>query len=608
VGDANNDGYNDIITGDINDDTVTILNGTSGGIWEEKYTLSANIEPRSVFVADTNNDGYNDILAAQYGSDTVTIYNGTASGDWEAKYTIDVGTDPMEVFVGDANNDGYNDILTADGTDDTVTIYNGTGGWDYRKKIVIDSDQVAGNLANFPMLFTITDSDLKNKAQPDGDDIYFTSSDGKTKLNHEIESYNNTNGELIAWVNITSLSSSTDTVIYMYYGNPSALDQSNVTGVWDENFVAVYHLSETPTGTVYDSTSNNIDLTPNAMEAGDQVVGPIDGSINFDGDPERLASSNTITIESFTFEAWVSSDSWSGWHAFASVADSGGTLWRDFGSYNDDPFIDSDGITYDIAQFQSGSAWRHIVGRYNDSAGSNRLRGFINGTITGDTANPSLSSLTGYVALGSLYWTGSWEDYFDGRLDEVRISNISRSNDWIATEFKNQNDTNSFYSVFAEELIGYQWVELYNYGTTATNLSGWSLSDNDTNSFNLTGAGEIPIGGYLICHLGQTGTDSSTNVYGPPANMLEATDDLALLDSSGNIIDYVAWGGDAGTDDDLAVTRGEWTDGTYIDTSLLQENETIGRDKDSTDTNSPADWENVTNEADPYGVNATMAT
>jgi len=90
--------------------------------------------------------------------------------------------------------------------------------------------------------------------------------------------------------------------------------------------------------------------------------------------------------------------------------------------------------------------------------------------------------------------------------------------------------------------------------------------------------------------------------------MLEDTDDLALLDSSNDIIDYVAWGGDAGTDDDLAVTRGEWTDSTYVDTSQLQENETIGRDKDSNDTNMPSDWENTSNKADPYGVNATMAT
>jgi hypothetical protein len=183
-----------------------------------------------------------------------------------------------------------------------------------------------------------------------------------------------------------------------------------------------------------------------------------------------------------------------------------------------------------------------------------------------------------------------------------------RNSSWVNTSYKNQFETGSFYDVYQEELIGYQWVELFNAGTNATNLSGWSLSDNDGNSFDLTGAGELAAGGYLICHLGQTGSNSSTNVYGSPGGFLGDTDDLALLDSSSNIIDYVAWGGDVGTDDDEASSRGEWTGGTYVDTSLLNDNETIGRDKDSNDTNAPADWENATNEADPYGVNATMVT
>jgi len=45
---------------------------------------------------------------------------------------------------------------------------------------------------------------LKNEAQPDGDDIVFTDASGN-KLNHEIEKYNITTGELVAWVNVTSL-------------------------------------------------------------------------------------------------------------------------------------------------------------------------------------------------------------------------------------------------------------------------------------------------------------------------------------------------------------------------------------------------------------------
>ena len=40
-----------------------------------------------------------------------------------------------------------------------------------------------------------------------------------------------------------------NTTIYIYYGNSSiSTDQSNPTGVWDANFLAVWHLKENPTG------------------------------------------------------------------------------------------------------------------------------------------------------------------------------------------------------------------------------------------------------------------------------------------------------------------------------------------------------------------------
>ena len=58
--------------------------------------------------------------------------------------------------------------------------------WHYRKSITINSSQVAGDLTNFPMLVSITDSDLSNKAQANGNDIVFTLNNG-TRLDHEIE-------------------------------------------------------------------------------------------------------------------------------------------------------------------------------------------------------------------------------------------------------------------------------------------------------------------------------------------------------------------------------------------------------------------------------------
>jgi hypothetical protein len=86
-------------------------------------------------------------------------------------------------------------------------------------------------------------------------------------------------------------------------------------------------------------------------------------------------------------------------------------------------------------------------------------------------------------------------------------------------------------------------------------------------------------------------------------------DSLSLIDQCDNIIDFVAWGADPGSNDDSAVAVGQWADGTFVNTSNLLENETLGRNKYSSDTDTKGDWENsTTNKAAPYGINATAPT
>ena len=111
-----------------------------------------------------------------------------------------------------------------------VAWYN--SNWQYRKSITISHTQVTGDLNNFPILISITDADLAASAQPDGDDILFTDSVGSAKLNHEIELYTSTTGQLVAWVNVPNLSSTVDTLLYMYYGNASASNQQTPAAVF----------------------------------------------------------------------------------------------------------------------------------------------------------------------------------------------------------------------------------------------------------------------------------------------------------------------------------------------------------------------------------------
>ncbi|WP_297696753.1 DUF2341 domain-containing protein, partial [uncultured Eudoraea sp.] len=124
--------------------------------------------------------------------------------------------------------------------------------WSTRKLLTIDAAQVAGDVTDFPMLITFnTDAELAAQALANGDDIIFSAGDGSTLLAHEIEFFDETTGELRAWVK-TDLSASVDNEIYMYFGNASATNQENAAGVWSSNYTGVYHLDQAPDGTAGD--------------------------------------------------------------------------------------------------------------------------------------------------------------------------------------------------------------------------------------------------------------------------------------------------------------------------------------------------------------------
>ena len=114
--------------------------------------------------------------------------------------------------------------------------------WLTRKIVTIDNTKVGATQTNFTVKVEVTDNDLKNNARVDGFDIIFTDT-SETLLAFEIEKWDYTTGELIAWVKVPSVDGSTDTDFHMYYKNANQTT-TLTTNAWDENHVAVYHLNE----------------------------------------------------------------------------------------------------------------------------------------------------------------------------------------------------------------------------------------------------------------------------------------------------------------------------------------------------------------------------
>jgi hypothetical protein len=116
------------------------------------------------------------------------------------------------------------------------------GSWLYRKPVVVDADQIDATLTDFPLLIQVTDADVAAAAQIGGDDIVFTAADGVTRLDHEIESWDRGTGALTAWVRVPIIDGTSDTELFVYYGNAGAIDQQDPEAVFGDEGDLIAHL------------------------------------------------------------------------------------------------------------------------------------------------------------------------------------------------------------------------------------------------------------------------------------------------------------------------------------------------------------------------------
>jgi len=354
--------------------------------------------------------------------------------------------------------------------------------WNYRKQVTIDHTKVGSQLQNFPVLINSVSSDYITHAQADGDDFVFTTSAG-VKLNHEIESYDSASGKLVAWANIPSLSSTEDTVIWLYYGNPTSNNQQNSGGTWNTDFKAVYHLKDTTSTTTKDSTDNNYLGTKKGVNEPTEINAIISKAQVFDGLNDYIKHGDILDNiftgpdAQFTISCWMKMTTYS--DNACMVGKNGDS---NQGENNRQWVFYCTNYTYTnyhpkfafLAQYDlpSGSnyrfymsdtqyttnVWYYVTTTYNAAlVPENRGKIFINGTPeTGSVYQTG----TGYIQDGSAQlsiggYIGQSESKvaspFPGIIDEVRISTGIRSNAWIKTEYNTMYSPNAFLSIGEEQ-------------------------------------------------------------------------------------------------------------------------------------------------------------
>ena len=338
-------------------------------------------------------------------------------------------------------------------------------GYGFGKQVLIQSSQVSGStaLVDFPVLISFTDADLATTANggnvenTNGYDIIFTLGDCATLLDHEIEKYDATTGEYIAWVRIPSLPATTDFGIHMYYGNSGITTDPSTTNTWNNGYFGVWHMSEDPSGTapqIIDHTSGTTNGTSGgAMTSGDLVTGKVVDAIDFDGSNDVAEMTDAQSYANggdFSVECWINSSD-AGTKNNAFITNYGGTGQTPFfmlGFDNTNAFFwcrNTSGVsrkpTIAKASVLDG-AWHHFVG-VRSSTGTFL---YLDGTLVNTQA-----ASTGDVSFGTtLSIMDHFNRYTSGLIDEIRISSTARSTEWITTEYNNQNSPSTFYAVSAE--------------------------------------------------------------------------------------------------------------------------------------------------------------
>jgi hypothetical protein len=337
-------------------------------------------------------------------------------------------------------------------------------GYSQRLRFHVGGSGVQETLYNFPLLVALDASQW-----PQGPvfveldtwekrlRLAVTEDDGVSELKVEVETWDAVAGKAWLWVRVPELVPSEDAVFYLYFdaahadNSASVGDPASVAGaeVWDNWFRGVWHMSSFEGAhPILDSTRNlQNGASRGSMDpATDLVSGMIGPGIDFDGENDYIdvGDVGSDSWTDITVEAWVSvrlptsetdldvrvvckspgvelDD-----HIFSLGLRHDGTagyvrarLGTEYGGSDEVSELDSQA-------FMSAGSWSYVAFTWSYSTwnltiyGNGEERGILH-----EKEGASLINSRQIVAIGNVNATDP--RHFDGVIDEVRLSNVARS-------------------------------------------------------------------------------------------------------------------------------------------------------------------------------------
>ena len=284
----------------------------------------------------------------------------------------------------------------------------------------------AAMVENFPLLVRLEKNffDFK-QAHTNGDDLRFSADE--TALPYQIEQWDASAGKASVWVLMPKITGNARQTIRMYWGKADAKSDSNAKAVFNETngYASVWHMSEPVVDDAGGTNSRDDGTTPSIgiigearhMAAGHGVFG---------GDKIATYPSG---VGPMTTEAWFRAEQTNGTVLAWGEEKRPCKVMMNFLS---PPRIAIQCYFADVEAKSSlaTNQWYQVVHTYTDKDSRVYINGQLDGASTPVLDLPKTSRL----------WIGGWYNnyHYVGDVDEVRISKVARSADWIKLQYENQ--------------------------------------------------------------------------------------------------------------------------------------------------------------------------
>lgn len=298
-----------------------------------------------------------------------------------------------------------------------------------------DSAAVEG----FPLLVRLNKDFFDfSKAKAGGEDLRFSAA-GKP-LAYQIEQWDPVNGLASIWVKIPRIQGNARQELKLHWGKADAAGESNGAAVFgaDNGYVSVIHMD----AALKDELGA---VKPKDLGTG-AVTGMIGEGRRFESGQGIDCGKNITTFpfgdSPFTAEAWFrseSADSYIFYYGRYATRLNGNTGdGNEIGiSIGSPPRLGwaSDGPGGAAAEtIPEMGKWYHVAATFEN--GTSRI--FMNGKLEGSRKSDNAMSVVKDVCMDIGGMRGA--NYrFAGEIDEVRVSKVARSEDWMKLQYENQN-------------------------------------------------------------------------------------------------------------------------------------------------------------------------